>query len=106
MDLFTFLVISIILCSVILLVQGGGGEKVIQILAVLSIAAEVLFILLAKDAIDLSMESSLRKILPFSTGVVGLIGLFRLQERSVPLLIFFASLLQFFVEMDIIKSLD
>jgi hypothetical protein len=104
MDLFTFLVITIILCSLIMVVLGGEG-KAIKFLGILSIAVEVLYILWVRGAVDLPLGFDLKMILPCITGAVGLIGLFKLQERSVPLLVFFASLLQFFMETSIIESL-
>ncbi len=104
MDLFTFLLITIILCSLLLCVQSEGN-KTVQVFAVMSIGLEILYLLLFREAFDLPMESRIEKIIPFATGIVGLVGLFKLKDRSIPLLIFFASLLQFFIEMNIIDSI-
>lgn len=104
MDLFTFLIITIILCSLILLVQADGN-RTIQVMSVVAIAVEILLILHVKEAVDLSLSWNLNKVIPCLTGVVGLTGLFKMQERSIPLLIFFTSLVQFFMEMNIIDSI-
>ncbi|MFH1999438.1 MAG: hypothetical protein ABIK28_07140 [Planctomycetota bacterium] len=104
MSLFIFLVITLILCSLILLVQGGES-KAIKYLSVLAIALEVLLLLIAKGTVDFPSPLSLQKLIPCATGALGLIGLFKMSERSIPLLIFFASLLQFFMETDIIESI-
>lgn len=103
MSLFVFLVITIILCSLILLVQGGDNNT-IKLLAVLSIAAEVLLLLVAKG-MDISLPLNIGRIVPCITGLVGLYGIFKINERSIPLLVFFTSLLQFFVEASIIESI-
>jgi hypothetical protein len=102
MSLFVFLVITIILCSLILLVQGGDNNT-IKLLAVLSIVAEVLLLLVAKG-LEMPLPLSVSRVVPCITGLVGLYGIFKSNERSIPLLVFFASLLQFFVEANIIDS--
>jgi len=103
MSLFVFLVIAIILCSLILLVQGGDNNT-IKLLAVLSIAAEVLLLLTAKG-LELPLPVSPGRVVPCITGLVGLYGIFKMGERSISLLVFFASLLQFFLESGIIDSI-
>lgn len=104
MSLLTFLVITIILGALIVLVQGEG-DKTVQVLTVLAIAVEVLYLLIAMGALFSSRADTLTKILPCVICVIGLIAIYRMKERSIPLLIFFASLLQFFMEMGIIASI-
>ena len=105
MDLFTLLVITVVLCSLILLVQGNGTPSD-RVMAVVCIIAEVLYILLAKGVYDPSWRVAGERIIPCVIGLIGLMGIFRLKERSIPLLIVFASLLQFFLEMGIITSIS
>ena len=104
MDLLTFLVITIILCSLILLVQGDS-QRFVQVLAVVCIVLEVLYILLAKGVYDPGLQISLQKVIPCTTGFLGLVGIIKLSERSIPLLIIFTSLLQFFIETTIIQAI-
>jgi len=104
MDLFTFLVITILLCALILLVQGDGNRPM-QILAVTCIALEVIYILMVKKGWDPGIVSDPQRFIPCVTGVIGLYGIFRTGERSIPLLVIFASLLQFFLETRIIQAL-
>ena len=104
MSLFVFLVVAVILCSLILIVHGGEN-KMIKLFAVLSIVLEILLLLHAKGAIDLPSTLNPDRIIPCITGAFGLIGIFKLNERSIPLLIFFTSLLQFFMETGIIESI-
>lgn len=104
MSLFIFLVITLILCSLILMVQAGES-KPIKYFAVVAIALEVLLLLMDKGTVDAPSPLSLEMVIPCITGALGLMGLFKMSERSIPLLIFFASLLQFFMETDIIESI-
>ena len=103
MDLFTLLVITVILCALILLVQNEGTSTD-RVLAVVCIIAEVLYILLAKDLFDPSWSSTLQKVIPCVVAFLGFIGIYRQKERSIPLLVVYTSFLQFFLEMGIIKS--
>jgi len=103
MDLFTLLVITVILCALILLVQNEGTSTD-RVLAVVCIIAEVLYILLAKDLYDPSWNSTMKVVIPCVVAFIGFIGIYRQKERSIPLLIVYTSFLQFFVEMGIIKS--
>ena len=104
MDLFIFLVITILLCSLILLVQDGESRWV-QVLAVAMVTAEVFYILIAKDTLSIFAADKFQKLIPCFTALTGLICLSQMKERAVPLLIFFTSLLQIFVEMGIIKTI-
>jgi hypothetical protein len=102
-SLFIFLVITLILCALILLVQGSE-TKAIKWMAVLSIALEVLLLLISNGKVDIPFPP-MEVLIPCFTGALGLVGLFKMNERAVPLLIFFASLLQFFLETEILDSI-
>ncbi|MBU0755406.1 MAG: hypothetical protein KJ645_09715 [Planctomycetes bacterium] len=104
MSLFVFLVITLILCALLLLVQGSEAKS-IKLMAVISIGLEVVLLLQQKGAFDLSLPIPLEVAVPCVTGALGLFGLFKMSERALPLLIFFASLLQFFMETTIIDSI-
>ncbi|MHC4945026.1 MAG: hypothetical protein ACYTG7_18580, partial [Planctomycetota bacterium] len=69
------------------------------------ITLEVLLLLIAKGKVHVPFPPKLEVLIPCFTGTLGLIGLFKMNERAVPLLIFFASLLQFFLETDILDSI-
>lgn len=105
MDLIIFLLITNVLCSLILFVQAKEAQAV-QVMAVICIVVEVIYILLAKDALSVGAADEMVKIAPCIAAVLGLICLYIMKERSVPLLIFFASLTQFFVEMGIIDAVN
>lgn len=105
MDLFVFLVITVILCSLILLVQDGESRR-IQVLVVAMVTIEVIYILIAKDALSFAAADNVVKIIPCVTALIGLICIAKMKERSIPLLVFFTSLLQIFVEMGIIRSVN
>jgi len=104
MSLLVFLVITIILCSLILLVQAGEG-KYIKIMAIVAIAIEVIYLLVIKETIDLPAQFHLSVVIPCCTGLFGLICLIKLSERALPVLIFFTSLIQLFMETKIIDKL-
>lgn len=104
MSLLIFLVITVILCSLILLIQAGES-KWLKILAVSSIGVEIIYILLVRDVIDPSLPFNLRIVIPAATGVLGLVGLIKTNDRPIPMLIFFSSLIQFFMETKIIDQL-
>lgn len=104
MSLFVLLVITLILCSLLLLVQGNEA-KAVKLFAVLAIALEVILLLWHRGALDVSFPVPIQLVVPCVTGALGLFGLFKMSERALPLLIFFTSLLQFFMETNIIDSI-
>ncbi len=106
MSLASYLGISVIFSALVSAMGGQGGAKLDKILPGILIAIEVVLLLVAKGVFDVPSltDADARRYGSAVIAIVAFSEFIRRDDKSFPLLAFFAGLTQLLVTLDVVAS--